>query len=104
LHSLLHAGLSRRTASAIYHQLTATTHTANFRIADKQEVIFGRIVLLRPGCTDVPVRVAVGSVKEALLEAASESDADVLMIGRSHLSDSTLSNSTSVVVSRRSAH
>jgi nucleotide-binding universal stress UspA family protein len=34
--------------------------------------------------TDVPVRVAVGSVKEALLESALESDADVLMIGRSH--------------------
>jgi nucleotide-binding universal stress UspA family protein len=36
--------------------------------------------------TDVPVRVAVGSVKKALLEAALESDADVLMIGRSHQS------------------
>jgi nucleotide-binding universal stress UspA family protein len=36
--------------------------------------------------TDVPVRVAVGSVKEALLKAALESDADVLMIGRSHQS------------------
>ena len=33
---------------------------------------------------DVPARIAVGSVKEALLEAARESDADVLMIGRSH--------------------
>ena len=34
--------------------------------------------------TDVSVRVAVGSVKEALLEAALEADADVLMIGRRH--------------------
>jgi nucleotide-binding universal stress UspA family protein len=34
--------------------------------------------------TDAPVRIAVGSVKEALLEAAMESDADVLMVGRSH--------------------
>jgi nucleotide-binding universal stress UspA family protein len=34
--------------------------------------------------TDVPIRVAFGSVKEALLEAALEADADVLMIGRSH--------------------
>jgi nucleotide-binding universal stress UspA family protein len=34
--------------------------------------------------TDVPVRVAVGSVKKALLEAAPEADADVLMIGRRH--------------------
>jgi nucleotide-binding universal stress UspA family protein len=32
---------------------------------------------------DVPVRVAIGSVKEALLEAARRSDADVLIIGRS---------------------
>ena len=36
--------------------------------------------------TDAPVRVAVGSVKKALLDAALESDADVLMIGRSHQS------------------
>ena len=34
--------------------------------------------------TDASVRVAVGSVKEALLEASLGSDADVLMIGRSH--------------------
>ena len=32
---------------------------------------------------NVPVRIAVGSVKEALLEAASQWDADVLIIGRS---------------------
>ncbi len=31
---------------------------------------------------DVPVRIAAGSIKEALLEAARESDADVLIIGR----------------------
>lgn len=34
--------------------------------------------------TDAPVRVAIGSIKEALLEASRESDDDVLMIGRSH--------------------
>ena len=39
--------------------------------------------LQRIAGTDAPVRIAVGSVKEALLEAARESDADVLMIGRS---------------------
>jgi nucleotide-binding universal stress UspA family protein len=44
------------------------------RIADLQKMVG----------TDVPARIAVGSVKEALLEAARESDADVLMIGRSH--------------------
>jgi nucleotide-binding universal stress UspA family protein len=47
---------------------------ASRRIAELQQTVG----------TDVPVRVAVGSVKEALLEAALESDADVLMIGRSH--------------------
>jgi nucleotide-binding universal stress UspA family protein len=31
----------------------------------------------------VPVRIAIGSVKEALIQAALESDADVLIIGRS---------------------
>jgi len=33
--------------------------------------------------TDAPVRIAAGSVKEALLEAARQSDADALIIGRS---------------------
>jgi nucleotide-binding universal stress UspA family protein len=33
--------------------------------------------------SEAPVHVAIGSVKEALLEAARQSDADVLMIGRS---------------------
>jgi nucleotide-binding universal stress UspA family protein len=47
---------------------------ARRRIAELQQMVG----------TDVPARVAVGSVKEALLEAALESDADVLMIGRRH--------------------
>ncbi len=47
---------------------------ARRRIAELQQMVG----------TDVPIRVAVGSVKEALLEAALEADADVLMIGRSH--------------------
>lgn len=33
--------------------------------------------------TDAPFRIALGSVKEALLETARQSDADVLIIGRS---------------------
>lgn len=33
--------------------------------------------------TDAPVRIEVGSVKEALLQAALQSDADALIIGRS---------------------
>jgi nucleotide-binding universal stress UspA family protein len=47
---------------------------ARRRIAELQQMVR----------TDVPVRVAVGSVKQALLEAALEEDADVLMIGRRH--------------------
>ncbi|MGB0122881.1 MAG: universal stress protein [Silvibacterium sp.] len=52
---------------------SAERQQASRRIADLQ-----RIVGL-----EVPVRVVVGPVKEALLEAARQSDADVLMIGRS---------------------
>jgi nucleotide-binding universal stress UspA family protein len=33
---------------------------------------------------EVPFRIAVGSVKDALLEAARQSDADALIIGRNH--------------------
>jgi nucleotide-binding universal stress UspA family protein len=47
---------------------------ARRRIAELQQMVG----------TDVPVRVVAGSVKKALLEAALGSDADVLMIGRSH--------------------
>ena len=47
---------------------------ASRRIADLQRVVG----------MEAPVRIAVGSVKEALLEAALESDADVLIIGRNH--------------------
>lgn len=53
---------------------SAARQEANRRIADLQRIIG----------TEAPVRIAVGSVKEALLEATLESDADVLMIGRSH--------------------
>jgi universal stress protein A len=46
---------------------------ARKRIGDLQRVVG----------SDFPVRVAVGSVKEALLEAVRRADADVLIIGRS---------------------
>jgi nucleotide-binding universal stress UspA family protein len=52
---------------------SADAQEARRRIAELQKMVG----------TDVPVRVEVGSVKEALLAAALESDADVLMIGRS---------------------
>jgi nucleotide-binding universal stress UspA family protein len=52
----------------------ATRQEASRRIAELQRI----------AGTDTPVRIAVGSVKEALLETTRQSDADVLMIGRSH--------------------
>jgi nucleotide-binding universal stress UspA family protein len=52
---------------------SAEKHEASLRIAELQKMVG----------TEVPVRIAAGSVKEALLEAARDSDADVLMIGRS---------------------
>jgi nucleotide-binding universal stress UspA family protein len=51
---------------------------------EKQEASRRIAELLKMVGMDAPVRIAVGSVKEALLESARESDADVLMIGRSH--------------------
>jgi len=56
------------------HAESVARQEASRRIADLQRIVG----------TEAPVRIAVGSVKEALLEAALESDADVLMIGRSH--------------------
>jgi nucleotide-binding universal stress UspA family protein len=53
---------------------SAERQEANRRIADLQQIIG----------VDAPVRIAVGQVKEALLEAAREADADALIIGRSH--------------------
>jgi nucleotide-binding universal stress UspA family protein len=55
---------------------SAAMQEANRRIADLQRVVG----------MEAPVRIAIGSVKEALIEATLESDADVLMIGRSHQS------------------
>ncbi|HMH13749.1 MAG TPA: universal stress protein [Edaphobacter sp.] len=53
---------------------SAERQEANRRIADLQQMVG----------VDAPVRIAVGRIKEALLEAASEADADALIIGRSH--------------------
>jgi nucleotide-binding universal stress UspA family protein len=52
---------------------SAERHYAMQRIAELQGMVG----------SEAPVRIAVGSVKEALLEAALESDADALLIGRS---------------------
>ena len=77
--SILHAVEAGATELPIQLDLqekvsSAESQVARRRIADLQQ---------RVG-TDVPVRIAVGRVKEALLEAAREADADALIIGRSH--------------------
>jgi nucleotide-binding universal stress UspA family protein len=77
--SIIHAVQAGDADRQIQLDLREKIHSADMqearrRIAELQQMIG----------MDVPVRVAVGSVKEALLDAALESDADVLMIGRSH--------------------
>jgi nucleotide-binding universal stress UspA family protein len=79
--SIIHAVQSGDPDLSIQLDLREEVHSAERqearrRIADLQQMVG----------TDAPIRIAVGSVKEALLEAALESDADVLMIGRSHQS------------------
>lgn len=51
--------------------------------AEKEEARQRIAVLQKKVGSDAPVRIVVGSVKEALVEAAQRYDADVLMIGRS---------------------
>jgi nucleotide-binding universal stress UspA family protein len=77
--SIIHAVQARDTDLPIRLDLqeeirSAERQEAKRRIADLQQMVG----------TDAPVRIAVGSVKEALLKAALETDADALMIGRSH--------------------
>ena len=77
--SIIHAVQAGDTDLPIQLDLREEIHfaerqEANRRIADLQQIIG----------VDTPVRIAVGQVKEALLEAAREADADALIIGRSH--------------------
>ena len=80
--SIIHAVQAGDTNLPIQLDLREEIHSAerqeaNRRIADLQQMIG----------VDAPVRIAVGQVKEALLEAAREADADALIIGRSHQPD-----------------
>ncbi|MGB7282894.1 MAG: universal stress protein [Candidatus Acidiferrum sp.] len=59
-------------------ELQGPLHSSERQQASKRIAELQRIV-----GSEFPVRVAVGSVKEALLEAARGSDADALIIGRS---------------------
>jgi nucleotide-binding universal stress UspA family protein len=77
--SIIHAVQAGDTDLPIQIDLREEIHSAerqeaNRRIADLQQMIG----------VDAPVRIAVGQVKEALLEAARQADADALIIGRSH--------------------
>ena len=75
--SIIHALQSGDSEVSIALDLEEQAHSVERqevgkRIADLQQNV---------GST-APVRIAVGSVKDALIEAARQSDADVLMIGR----------------------
>jgi nucleotide-binding universal stress UspA family protein len=77
--SIIHAIQAGDTDLPIQLDLREEIHSAQRqeairRIADLQQMVG----------VDVPVSIAVGRVKEALLEAAREADADALIIGRSH--------------------
>ena len=77
--SIIHAVQTGDTDLPVQLDLREEVHSAERREARR------RIAELQQTVgTDAPVRVAVGSVKEALLDAALKSDADALMIGRSH--------------------
>lgn len=56
----------------------------NLQSAERLQARARIVELERSLGLDVPVRIAVGSVKDALLEAAGRSDADALIIGRNH--------------------
>jgi nucleotide-binding universal stress UspA family protein len=76
--SIIHAVQAVDPEATIQLDLEGQVHSAERQEASRRIADLQRIV-----SSDVPVRVAVGSVKDALLEAARRSDADVLMIGRS---------------------
>jgi len=76
---------------AIIHAVQSGDPDAPIKLGLEEEVQSVEILealervahLQRTVASSAPVRVAVGSVKKALLYAARESDADVLIIGRS---------------------
>lgn len=75
--TIIHAVKASRPASPVELELaerleSVQTNEALERIANLQSTLG----------TQVPVRISIGAVKDALLEAARQSDADVLMIGR----------------------
>lgn len=76
--SIIHAVQTGDPDLPIQLDLREQVHLAERQQASRRIAELQRIV-----GSEAPVRVVVGPVKEALLEAARRSDADVLMIGRS---------------------
>lgn len=73
LHAVQSAGKSAPIQLDLEEELeSAERRAARLRIAELQQQVG----------LEAPVRIATGPIKEALLEAARRSDADVLMIGR----------------------
>jgi nucleotide-binding universal stress UspA family protein len=77
IHVVLAADLSSRIPRGLGDQGDPPEKQACRRLDELQRTV---------GC-QAPVRIAVGPVKEALLEEARRSDADVLLIGRGTQSD-----------------
>lgn len=86
-----HAATQARGKLSIIHAVQAGDPEAPIQLdleeqvhfATKQQAMQRIDDLQRMVGSQVPVRIAVGSAKKALLEAARRLDADVLMIGRS---------------------
>ena len=76
--SIIHAVRTGDPDLPIQLDLKEELHSAERELASQRIAELQRIV-----GSDVPVRMAAGSIKDALLEAAREADADVLIVGRS---------------------
>ena len=76
--SIIHAVRTEDPDLPIQLDLKEEFHSAERELASQRIAELQRIV-----GSDVPVRIAAGSIKDALLEAAREADADVLIVGRS---------------------
>lgn len=76
--SIIHALRAAEPDLPIQLNLKEEIHSAERELARQRIADLQRIV-----SSDVPVRIAAGSVKKSLLDAARQSDADVLIVGRS---------------------
>jgi nucleotide-binding universal stress UspA family protein len=77
--SIIHAIQAGDTDLPIQLDLREEIHSAERQEAKRRIANLQQMVGV-----EAPVRIAVGRIKEALLEAAREADADALIIGRSH--------------------